>query len=185
MPQHRLLIKMAGCEQVRIFRSHLSVDHCDELVQERRNSSALAMELRLPCTNPSICQNKRINDRMWWSNIWQYWLNILAKPCIANRRQNDSNDQLISCRCPWWVLSIIYPRFYFDHVYVVGDIGHFDEDGHFFIMDRVKELIKYNGFQVHDVLTCRSVGWIRSYQGYPGYFWEPIDFQWGSRKYPE
>ena len=29
-------------------------DDLDELVQERRNSSALAMELRLSCTNPSI-----------------------------------------------------------------------------------------------------------------------------------
>ena len=28
--------------------------HIDGLVQERRNSSALAMELRLACTNPSI-----------------------------------------------------------------------------------------------------------------------------------
>ena len=29
-------------------------DYIDVLVQERRNSSALAMELRLSCTNPSI-----------------------------------------------------------------------------------------------------------------------------------
>ena len=29
--------------------------HIDGLVQERRNSSALAMELRLYCTNPSTC----------------------------------------------------------------------------------------------------------------------------------
>ncbi|KXJ19143.1 probable 4-coumarate--CoA ligase 3 [Exaiptasia diaphana] len=29
-----------------------------------------------------------------------------------------------------------------------GDIGHYDEDEHFFIVDRVKELIKYKGFQV-------------------------------------
>ena len=29
--------------------------YIDGLVQERRNSSALAMELRLSCTNPSIC----------------------------------------------------------------------------------------------------------------------------------
>jgi 4-coumarate--CoA ligase len=29
-----------------------------------------------------------------------------------------------------------------------GDIGHVDEDGHFFIVDRLKELIKYKGFQV-------------------------------------
>ena len=32
------------------------VGHSDGLVQERRNSSALAMELRLSCTNPSICR---------------------------------------------------------------------------------------------------------------------------------
>jgi len=29
-----------------------------------------------------------------------------------------------------------------------GDIGYVDENGHFFIVDRVKELIKYKGFQV-------------------------------------
>ncbi len=29
-----------------------------------------------------------------------------------------------------------------------GDIGHVDGDGHFFIVDRLKELIKYKGFQV-------------------------------------
>ena len=36
------------------------ISHVDVLVQERRNSSALAMELRLSCTNPSI---------------WYQWLN--------------------------------------------------------------------------------------------------------------
>jgi 4-coumarate--CoA ligase len=29
-----------------------------------------------------------------------------------------------------------------------GDIGHIDEDGHVFVVDRLKELIKYKGFQV-------------------------------------
>jgi acyl-CoA synthetase (AMP-forming)/AMP-acid ligase II len=29
-----------------------------------------------------------------------------------------------------------------------GDIGHVDEDGHFYIVDRLKELIKYKGMQV-------------------------------------
>lgn len=29
-----------------------------------------------------------------------------------------------------------------------GDVGYYDEDGEFFIIDRLKELIKYKGFQV-------------------------------------
>ena len=29
-----------------------------------------------------------------------------------------------------------------------GDVAHLDEDGHIFIVDRIKELIKYKGFQV-------------------------------------
>ena len=29
-----------------------------------------------------------------------------------------------------------------------GDIGYADDDGHFYIVDRAKELIKYKGFQV-------------------------------------
>ena len=32
-----------------------TVHHFDGLVQERRNSIANALELRLSCTNPSIC----------------------------------------------------------------------------------------------------------------------------------
>jgi len=29
-----------------------------------------------------------------------------------------------------------------------GDVGQVDEDGYFYILDRVKELIKYKGLQV-------------------------------------
>ena len=29
-----------------------------------------------------------------------------------------------------------------------GDAGHYDEEGYFYIVDRIKELIKYKGFQV-------------------------------------
>ncbi len=38
-----------------------------------------------------------------------------------------------------------------------GDIGYADEDGHFFIVDRAKELIKYKGFQVAARGTRSSV----------------------------
>jgi len=30
-----------------------------------------------------------------------------------------------------------------------GDTGFYDEEGHFYIVDRLKELIKYKGFQVN------------------------------------
>ena len=36
---------------------HFDQGHIDGLVQERRNPIANALELRLFCTNPSICSN--------------------------------------------------------------------------------------------------------------------------------
>ena len=43
-----------GCVLIQIPLLN-SYDYLDSLVQERRNSSALAMELRLSCTKPPIC----------------------------------------------------------------------------------------------------------------------------------
>lgn len=44
-----------------------------------------------------------------------------------------------------------------------GDVGYYDEDGFFYIVDRLKELIKYKGFQVPPaeleavLLTCPGI----------------------------
>ena len=40
-----------------------------------------------------------------------------------------------------------------------GDIGHYDEDEHFYIVDRLKELIKYKGFQVIHMSVCFFFLW--------------------------
>lgn len=34
-----------------------------------------------------------------------------------------------------------------------GDIGYYDEDNNFYIVDRIKELIKYKGYQVKNLCS--------------------------------
>ena len=41
-----------------------------------------------------------------------------------------------------------------------GDIGHYDEDEHFFIVDRIKELIKYKGFQASSATQKKKLALI-------------------------
>lgn len=38
-----------------------------------------------------------------------------------------------------------------------GDIAYFDEDGYLFIVDRIKETIKYKGFQVKRKLCSQKI----------------------------
>ena len=54
----------------------------DGLVQERRNSSALAMELRHSCTNPSKC--RRLLTLL---NLKYIWLTLVKSPKISGRTQ--------------------------------------------------------------------------------------------------
>ena len=43
-----------------LVESFLMLVHVDRLVQERRNSITLAIELLLSCTNPPMCELKSI-----------------------------------------------------------------------------------------------------------------------------
>lgn len=45
-----------------------------------------------------------------------------------------------------------------------GDIGYIDEDDNVFIVDRIKELIKFKGFQVSEALGLElGLGLVRSH----------------------
>ena len=69
------------------LRMNCTCHYIDGLVQERRNSSALAMELCLACTNPPVC--------LWWKNRIKEW-NLFTTGCFFFL-QKHSPKKLIAC----------------------------------------------------------------------------------------
>ena len=61
LPGRQMVTKQAHAAFVLVFKCCTDSLYIDRLMQERRNSSALAMELRLSCTNPFI----------WYMNWFQ------------------------------------------------------------------------------------------------------------------
>ena len=103
--------------------------HVDGFVQERRNSSALAMELRLSCTNPSMWQERRNSSalamelRLYCTNpsMWQERRNSSAlamelrisctNPSMWQERRNSSAlamELCLSCTNPSMWQSLLW-----------------------------------------------------------------------------
>ena len=51
----------------------------------------------------------------------------------------------------------------FEPFSALGDKGYYDKDGYFYIVDRMKELIMYKGFQVMFTYSCTwQLNWWRT-----------------------
>lgn len=46
-----------------------------------------------------------------------------------------------------------------------GDIGYYDKNYNFYIVDRLKELIKYKGYQVNSIVSLHKLYNILLYSG--------------------
>ena len=74
----------------------------------------------------------------------------MIRPCDIGYCDNDlfyifSLHIILRCVVLLYMLCIIYKCYIFIHT---GDVGYYDDDCYFYIVDRIKELIKYKGFQV-------------------------------------
>ena len=93
------------------------------LVQERRNSSALAMELRLSCTNPSIC--------VWYMTFVSH-IHMGASHTVAKWLEQpfDITQILRSSLCDGNIRMRKISRVIQNNTYVKRPWQHFDSYSH-------------------------------------------------------
>ena len=116
--------------------------YIDGLVQERRNSSALAMELRLSCTNPSILSViiiTPLGSKLQWNlNPKKNLLSrnssenvVCTTSTILSRHQCDLEEFLASWRSTWCFASGVQAGTFWDNLYrQVISCYHFDDVGY-------------------------------------------------------
>ena len=111
------------------------VQHINGLVQERHNSSALAMELCLSCTNQSICtyvsNQDCIKTLMKSLHIWclaassilhlQDHLQILIESCVQSSRLSDViwRHWIWSGLVQQWFVTCHVPSNYINQCWIV------------------------------------------------------------------
>ena len=89
------------------------LDHIDGLVQERCNSSALAMELRLSCTNPSIynVMQSVMLCEIKWHDFFNQLYKVLWQKYLYQDSENIkalTNDQYVVNNIQMYFLGSIY-----------------------------------------------------------------------------
>ena len=81
------------------WNSVTTYDYIDGWVQERRNSIANALELRLSCTNPMTSSD----------HLWLWLILIMDVICIyADEIENPEHHELKICRLDWFLKSYWY-----------------------------------------------------------------------------
>ena len=97
-------------------QSGVSAPYFNGLVQERRNSSAIAMELRLSCTNPIHWQPAR--------EIWGFlYLQMSCNDLMIMWRYQDSNPSSTGRTTPHYIYNHIQRWFLFYQSHFILDIS--------------------------------------------------------------
>ncbi|KAA8648000.1 acyl--CoA ligase [Aspergillus tanneri] len=120
-------------------------------------SQGFGMSECAPCTHWQECQH-------YPGSVGRLLPNMTAR-LVAVDRGNDSQTGELWVKGPNVFLGYLNNGptnnevFSEDGYYKTGDVGYQDVDGNFYITDRIKEMIKYNGFQIApgelESLLCR------------------------------